>query len=182
MRSFLPVLSAAVTLTACSGLPSQPARTVAQIVSADQLDRSGDRDKIDWSAVSARDTARRAEIFAILNAGGVRTAQDYHDAALVFQHGETADELRLANALAVIASRLQPNDANLKWLVAASWDRWLMRSGKPQWYGTQFVRESPAGPWALYPVDESAVTDAQREEMGVPSIANSKAHVSTLNK
>lgn len=42
---------------------------------------------MDWSVVEPRDTARRTRMRAILDAGQLRTADDYYAAAFVFQHG-----------------------------------------------------------------------------------------------
>jgi hypothetical protein len=148
----------------------------------DQQDRAIDRDKIDWKVVSARDAERRKEVLGTLRDGGLRTAKDYHDAALVFQHGETANEIELANALAVIASKMHPDDADFKWLVAATWDRLLMRYGKPQWYGTQYVRDEATARWKLYAIDEDAVTDARRRELNVPTIGDARARADDLNR
>ena len=67
--------------------------------------------------------------------------------------------------------------------MAAAWDRYQMRLGKPQWYGTQFVRDDMDmdSPWRLYEVDTTAVTDADRRRLNVPPLADARARVETMN-
>ncbi len=56
-----------------------------------------------------------------------------------------------------------------RWLAAAAHDRWLMRQGKPQKYGTQYVTEGDR--WRLWEVDP-ATTDQERKEWSVPPLAS----------
>jgi len=53
--------------------------------------------------------------------------------------------------------------------------------GKPQWYGTQY-RQDPGGKWVLIKVDEIAVTDTQRIELAVPTLAESKKRMEDMNR
>jgi hypothetical protein len=154
---------------------------LASIAAADQADRNPGPNKIDWNVVGKRDTLRRAQVMQLLNAGQVRTAIDYFNAALVFQHGDDVADTQLALALATVASRMDPSNRDAKVLVADAWDRILVRSGKPQWYGTQFARSKTTGKWELYPTDPDAVTEAQRQAMGVPTLAETKAHLVQIN-
>jgi hypothetical protein len=151
------------------------------IAENDQVDRRNSKD-IDWSVVSKRDEERRRRVLEILVDGGVRTADDYYAAALVFQHGETADDAKLAHSLATVATRIAPNEKKYRWLAAASWDRYMMRLKKPQWFGTQLVRDKATGNWILYAIDEAAVTDAIRTEHGVRTLAESKERISKMNE
>lgn len=57
----------------------------------------------------------------------------------------------------------------------------MMRLNRPQWYGTQFSKKPATGLWALYPVDETAVTDEQRAQHGVPTLVRSKTRAEELN-
>jgi hypothetical protein len=97
------------------------------------------------------------------------------------QHGDTVEEIRMAHALATIAASLDPLDRSARWLKAASWDRLLLRQKKPQWYGTQYVREAN-GKWALNQIDESAVTDADRIQLATPTLAEAKKRVEVMNR
>jgi hypothetical protein len=51
---------------------------------------------------------------------------------------------------------------------------------KPQWYGTQYVRDTN-GKWVLYVMDETAVTDEERAALGVPSLVEAKKRVEIMN-
>jgi hypothetical protein len=149
-------------------------RRLVELFDQDQAARDPQQKSTDWEKVNAQDAERRTEVLALLNAGAVRTARDYYCAAMVFQHGESADDIRLAFSFAWIAASMRPEAKELRWLAAAAWDRILMREKLPQWYGTQFVRPDPDGAWQLYEVDESAVTDEQRAAMGVPPLAEAR--------
>jgi hypothetical protein len=170
-----PVLLAALLAFACTAAAA-PADNpeLAQLFRQDQADREAA--DIDWKAVGPRDEARRARVHALLDAGTVRSAADYYRAAMVFQHGETLADYRLANALATLAMALAPDDAHYRWLAGASWDRLLMRQLQPQWYGTQYKGDGTRGMY-LYPVAEDAVSDAQRKAMVGHTLAESRGHV-----
>ena len=150
---------------------------LARMFAEDQAARRVE--EIDWTLLNRQDTERRAAVMAILRAGGVRTAQDYYNAAMIFQHGGSQDEIRLAHSLATIASSLRSSPAT-NWLKAATWDRLMSRFDQPQWYGTQYVRDE-AGRWALYPVNPDAVTDEQRAAWSVPSLDEARGRVDQMN-
>jgi hypothetical protein len=149
---------------------------------ADQADRAPGSNKIDWDVVGKHDLARQARAAQILKAGDVRTADDYFNAALIFQHGDAVEDTELALALATTAVRIDSNNKDAKILTAQAWDRILVKRGKPQWYGTQFFKNKATGKWEMSPTDPTVVTEAQREAMGIPTIAETQAHLDALNK
>lgn len=148
----------------------------------DQADRAAGSNKIDWDVVSKRDAARRTEVLQLLNAGDIRSADDFYHAALIFQHGDSIQDTQLALALATTSARMNPSNQQAQVLMAQAWDRILVRSGKPQWYGTQFQRSKTTGKWELFPTDPTAVTEAQRTALGLPTLAETLAHIAQLNK
>lgn len=165
---------------AAAPAPVAPVRTppddnpeLIEIYAQDQADRTGSG--IEWSVVAQRDNARLARVSELLRGGEIRTAADYHRAAMVFQHGATPEAIRLAHALATLAMTLDQDNKSYRWLTAASWDRMMMYHLQPQWFGTQFHGDSQG--MYLYPVAEAAVTDTEREAMGVPTLAESKQRV-----
>lgn len=176
------VLAIAMLLACHTATASSSAQVLAGIVAADQADRSVGTNRIDWNVVGKHDAARRAQVMQLLDSGQVRTAEDFSNAALIFQHGDSMQDTQLAFALATVASRMDPSNRDAKQLVADAWDRIMVRSGKPQWYGTQFVRSKTTGKWEIYPTDPSAVSDAQRKAMGLPSLEEDKAHLAEINK
>jgi hypothetical protein len=180
----LIVMSLVALLCACAATPIREdgLRDNSRLIALFEEDQSARSTKeIDWSVVDMQDEARRDEVLSLLKKGQVHTAHDFYNAAVVFQHGETADDVRLAFSLAWISASLEPEIKEIRWLSAAAWDRIMMREHKPQWYGTQFTKPKDA-PWELYQIDESAVSDKERAGMGVPSLSDAKAHVKELNQ
>lgn len=155
--------------------------TVARLETQDQADRSPGPNGIDWNVVDRHDAKRRAVMLQLMKAGDIRTANDYLDAAVIFQHGPSLADTRLALALATLSHRLDPPNQQAGLLLAQTWDRMLERMGRPQWYGTQYVRANAHAPWHLYRVDPTAVTDAQRKALGLPTLAQARARVRLLN-
>lgn len=152
---------------------------LAQLYEADQADRNtGGYEKIDWKAVAPRDQARRKRVDEIIAAGGARAADDYYHAAMVYQHGETGDEIQRAHDLAVKAVELDAKHDAAKWLAAAAEDRKLMYEGKPQKWGTQYKKLN--GTWILWQVDP-AITDDDRDQWNVQPLADAQAYVIELN-
>jgi hypothetical protein len=147
---------------------------------ADQADRAGDLETSDWRLVEKRDADRRKRVQEIVEKGGAKEAADYVHAAMVFQHGATPEDYDRANRWAAKAVELDPAYPGARWLAAASRDRYLMNSGKPQLYGTQFKRVDGTGPWILWDVDP-AITDEERAKWDVPPLARAKARVEALN-
>jgi len=152
---------------------------LSQLYDEDQADRAvGSHEQIDWSKITPRDQARRVRVDEILARGGARAADDYYHAAMVYQHGESVDEIQRAHDLAVKAVELDPSHGSAKWLAAASEDRKLMYEHKPQKWGTQYKKID--GTWIVWPVDP-AITDAQRDEWNVPPLAEAQARAAQMN-
>jgi hypothetical protein len=155
---------------------------LAGLKAQDQADRTAGANKIDWNIVSKHDAARRDKTLQLLDAGEIRSAEDFYNAALIFQHGDSIQDTQLALALATASARMDASNQQASVLMAQAWDRILVKSGKPQWYGTQFARSKTTGKWELYPTDPSAVTEAQRTAMGLPTMADTLAHLAQLNR
>lgn len=128
-------------------------------------------------AIMEGDHQRNARIREIVAAGDVRTANDFARAGLVMQHSGRFDGFQLAHELAV-CSMLLGDRRSGRWLVAASYDRMLRSVALDQRFGTQY---GPTGPLRL---DETGISDAQRQALGCPTLAaarlRSSRHSSTL--
>ena len=167
-----PRILAALLLSAASLASHADNARLQALLDADQADRQHLTPEIGQErilTIVAHDRARRDEVRMLLAAGELRTAADYDNAACVFQHGETADDYRLAFSLASIARQIDP--ARSGWLVAASWDRLMLSLGKRQWYGTQSQVDPTTHEPGLLPLDEAAVTDQDRWKLGLHSLA-----------
>ena len=172
---------------ACNAVPPDPESPVdnerlATLFEEDQKARKMAWDEIDWATVNEEDEDRREEVLALLNAGRVKTAKDFYNAAMVFQHGASADDIRLAFSLAWISATMDPKATSSRWLTAAAWDRIMMHEGVPQWYGTQFTKSKPEAPWELYEVDETVVDDEERIRMGVPTLKEARERAEGMNR
>ncbi|GGE93861.1 hypothetical protein [Sphingomonas prati] len=124
--------------------------------------------KIDWRVVGEADRSRRVRTQAMLDAGQLRSADDYYHAAFVFQHGDLPDDYLKAHALAIVAAARGKSEA--AWIAAATLDRYLQHIGQPQIYGTQFLRHGD-GDWTQEPYRRDLLSDPLREATGVPPIA-----------
>jgi hypothetical protein len=137
---------------------------------------------IDWDIVSKEDAERRIKVIEILKNGKVRSAEDFYNAALIFQHGLSVKDIQLAYSLAQVSSLLNPDDMDNNWLCAAAWDRLMEYRKRPQWYGTQFIQPDGSDEYELYEIDETAVSDEERIACGVPTLSQSKADALTIRQ
>ena len=107
---------------------------------------------------------------------------------MVFQHGVSADDIRLAFSMAWVSASMNSDGVNPKcrdralWLSAAAWDRIMMREEMPQWYGTQYHADDAKSEFKLYKIDESAVSDEERLRFKVPVLSEAKKRVEILNQ
>lgn len=143
----------------------------------DQADRRSR--PIDWKAVSVRDSLREARVYALLDANLVKTAADHANAAMIFQHGK--DTIASTMAVKMMKKAVALDSTINKWLLAAAIDRDLMRRKKPQIYGTQYMRQND-GPFYLYDIDTTQVSDAERKAYGVETLAAQREKVRMMNK
>ncbi len=139
---------------------------MAAIFEADQAARRST--DIDWNVVSRQDAERKRRTREMLNAGELRTGNDFWAAAFIFQHGGLAQDYLLAHVLAVHAVSLGSERA--RWIAAATLDRYLQSTGASQIYGTQY-RSSPGQPATMEPYNQDLLTDRLREGARVPSLA-----------
>jgi hypothetical protein len=141
------------------------------IFDEDQKDRqsANQMTKEDWEAVDKRDAQRRQGARKLLATGQLHAAKDFGEAAFVFQHGDLPDDYLLAHTLAVIA--IAKGDAGATWIAAATLDRYLQSTAKPQIYGTQFETRD-GQPSTQEPYNRDLISDALRQQLGVPSLSN----------
>lgn len=145
---------------------------------ADQSDRKAV--KRDWKQISFRDSIRRKKVTSLLESNQIKTANDYENAAMIFQHGKDSLDYKMAVKMMRKAIELDPKKN--KWLLAATIDRELMSRKKPQIYGTQFVRKGKDDPWELYKMDTTKISDIERKAHRVETLAELKEKVKLLNK
>ncbi len=162
--------SEALTLTDNSEL--------AEIYKNDQADRQ--TDNIDWDVVSKNDSLREVRIYQLLDSNKVTTSTDYHNAAMVFQHG--GDSISYGMAVKLMRKSIELDSTANKWLLAAAIDRHLLSKDEPQIYGTQYHKFGKDEPWIRGEIDTTKITDAERIEYGVETLAEQREKVKQMNK
>jgi TonB family protein len=175
--AILAAAFAAAAVSGCSvprGAPADNPR-LRELYEQDQADRRGTATLS--PDVDRRDAERRRAVRFLLDAAQVRTAADHYHAAMIFQHGSDSTDHRLAHELAARAEAMGSEPA--RWLAAASLDRWLLSTGQPQRYGTQFVEAG--GRTYLAVIDTLAVTDAERRRAGVETLDGIRARLARVN-
>jgi len=142
-----------------------------QIYEADQKDRDGfSAQTIDFGKLQPRDRARRLRVRELIDQGGLNTGKDYSRAALVFQHGEDADDILMAHILAMTA--LGKGAADARWLAATTLDRLLQRLGQAHVFGTQFNYKIENGQpaWTMDPYNRTLIPENLRKMNCVPGL------------
>jgi hypothetical protein len=137
------------------------------IFDADQAARTSDT-AIDWSKVSVEDAERRRQTKGLLDAGMLSTADDYLNAAFIFQHGDSPSDYLLAHTLAIVS--VSKGQTRGLWIASASLDRYLQAIGQKQIYGTQYKLPEGA-PVTQEPYDKALISDALRTTLRVPTLS-----------
>jgi hypothetical protein len=144
----------------------------------DQKDREGPIASLDWEKISPRDQSRRQRVHEILAAGGLKTAQDFHDAAYIYQHGEDASDFLFAHILGMMA--VQKGDRSSLWISAATLDRYLKSVQQSQVFGTQY-NSINNGPYTQDPYNRILIPDALRLAFCVPDLEQQQKNIAEFN-
>ena len=153
---------------------AQPANNaeLQALKDADQTAREASA--IDWTTLSQEDAKRRARVAEMLAARLIVTGQDYSNAALIYQHGDTPHDFLQANEFVVVACALGKIDG----LGAASQDRFLVSINKLQRFGTQYdvSKDNKQVQKPTMEAGNASVTDDLRLNLLVPSLASERAN------
>lgn len=157
-------------------VPDGPASAeLRQLAKDDQADRAGFIQKQNGKMVfvkpteeqdkrmSANDEKRRSRVRELLQANKLTTAEDFDNAALLFQHGATPDDYLTAHELSLVAFQLGKPSS----MPALSEDRFLQSIGKTQRFGSQYAPAPSGKGYVLAPIvenTETAVTDGLRAD------------------
>lgn len=151
--------------------------TLTSMFTLDQAAREGDH--VDWAKLGKDDEGRRKDLHLMLDAGEVRTANDFFHAAMIFQHGQNPDDYLLAHILAMDAVAQGSKEA--RWLSAATLDRYLLSIWQPQVFGTQFHSRDTSGPMTHDKLNPSLVSDSMRAGTCVVPRADQQKVLDTVN-
>lgn len=141
---------------------------------ADQNDRRGimGKSKAEWDQMAKRDAERLKRAKEIYRSGGLVSAADYFDAALILQHSTVSDDYLLAHVLCTV-SIAKDSTADARWLSAAALDRYLQSVQQKQVFGTQRHGDDKNG-YTGEPYDANLLTDAVRTALEVPTLEQQK--------
>jgi len=162
-------------------IPEEQLKDNAELIEIyrnDQADRQ--TENIDWSVVSKKDSLRELRIYQLLDSNKVRTSKDYHNAAMIFQHG--GDSTAYGMAVKLMRQSIELDSTANKWLLAAAIDRYLLSKDEPQIYGTQYQKFGKDEPWQLGKMDTTIISDAERIEYGVETLAEQREKVKQMNR
>jgi hypothetical protein len=212
MRTFLLAGIMASTLLIHAQKPAEeksPITGIHELYLADQGDRGGvpGRKPALPDQMSLNDAERRKRANQLLDSGALKSANDFHDAAFIFQHGDKADDYLLAHVLAMVA--VSKGDPRGRWIAAATLDRYLQFIGRPQVFGTQYLsrgyveylrKAAAAGSaqksdhanegsgknnpdeWLQEPYNSSLISDSLRAEYCVGPLEGQQKNVIAMNQ
>jgi hypothetical protein len=197
MKILMLVLPLAVLNLGSIGLSAQSiAPATAAVSRVHQLeieDQSENLGNISGAGYYRHGDARRAEVRKLLDEGKLTSGEDFSDAALIFQHGQTPEEFLFAHVLAVEA--LIRGDSADKWLIAATLDRYLHAVNRPQVFGTQYPGDKAAGntpkpqvdPHVMniqrtqQPYDAKLLPESVRQNFCVPDVSKQEKNLAIFN-
>jgi len=151
----------------------------------DQFDRVLiNLNEISFEKLKENDSKRLEQVEEEIEKDRLHTIQDYRNAGLIFHHSRIKNEYCRAKAVALLKKSADLDgykSLGIKWLLAATIDRQLQQQNKPQIYGTQYIQDAN-GKYALYALDSSQISDAQRKLYGVVMLEEQAYAVAQMNK
>jgi hypothetical protein len=181
------LVSVVVSVVVTSSLFSQaskppqapPESEIHRLYMQDQQDRGvGAASELPWEQIASRDRRRRERVHELLASGALKSGEDFHDAAFIYQHGHDPSDYLRAHILAIIAIAKGHEDS--RWIAAATLDRYLQSMKEPQVFGTQFSNED-SKPYTQEPYDRELLSDWMRAQFCVPDLAHQKKDVEVFS-
>jgi hypothetical protein len=157
-------------VAACS--PTRRAEVATRLEAIRTIDQGG---RAAGTYTPQSDLDNRKEVGSLFAEGCFTTGRDYHNAAVVFQHGEVPEHYYQTYVWANRAVQL--GDSEARWLIPRAIDRYLMNSGYKQLYATNLINERFFGPvaegvtitWCVWP-NVARIRDRQRRALGVSTL------------
>lgn len=132
------------------------------------------------------DNIRLAQVEEMLKTSKNLSSGEYLAAAVIMQHGAEPAHYKKAMELSQKAVELDPENKDATWLSCAAEDRYLMKIGKAQVWGTQLdLKINNLGTYQIHYLDnfdKTARTDEQREKCGLPTLAEIEAKLENMAK
>jgi len=132
------------------------------------------------------DKIRMSQAEDILKSSKNLSSEEYFAAAMIMQHGAEPIHYKKAMEYSIKSLQLDPENKNASWLSCAAEDRYLLKVGKPQIWGTQLNRKiNSLGTYEVYYLenfDKNARLDAQRIKCGIPRLSEIEARLASMTK
>jgi hypothetical protein len=129
-------------------------RELAELYRDDQKDQNdASWDESTDAVFSARQVVRRNRAMEIIEAEQLGPLDDWNHAAMLLQHGTGVDDYLLAHVLSIPPAR--EGMAFGRFMCAATLDRFLIHSERPQIFGTQSGGADPSTARPIEPFDDS---------------------------
>lgn len=177
MKTPLPLLGTLLLLSTGCYSPSSALRRLALEQRDDVTARvsSGEEAR----ELEARTRERALKVRSLLQDYTSAKASDHLNAGLVLVQSNDESDLVEAQKAGLKAAELGDNRGFR--VAAEALDKQMMKQGKMQRYGTQFVWEPVLHSWRLYSTDPRT-TDEERKAMGVPPLAQLLEQEKLLNE
>jgi TPR repeat protein len=130
------------------------------------------------NGLSRRDKQRRERVKELAGRGCLRNAENYSHAALVFQHGDRAKDFLQAFKWSKKAVEL--GDQRQSSMMAMALDRYLVKSGDRQLFGTQATKGPDSSCWCLEKT-EKEFSDETRKSYTGKTLADQEKWLKELN-
>lgn len=121
------------------------------------------------------------DVVKLISSKQLKTSNDYFHAAEILAIVPDPPTMTLAEKLAQKADRMQPNHPHARNLAAVTRDRYLWLMNQPQVYGTQ-IKQDKDKKWTYEPFNPKGVTDQQRADANIPSLATLYKRLKLLNE
>jgi hypothetical protein len=133
-----------------------------------------------------KDKIRLAQVENILKTHKNLSSKEYFAAAMIMQHGSEPEHYQLAMELSKKSANLDPKNKNASWLACAAEDRYLIKIGKKQIWGTQLKRKMNYNKtfeiYYLENFDKTARSDTERTKCGIPTLSEIKSRLDRMEK
>jgi hypothetical protein len=127
----------------------------------------------DWTKLEKEDSIRRIQIMELIESNQIKSPHDYYKTAMIMHHSTDPEDSKIAHELALMSLVFEEKHQMAPWLAAATKDRYLLNSGKKQWFGTQglqFLTQNSKLGLDPAKIDTAAVANELRTRWNVPSI------------
>ena len=173
----LQILSVAILLSLCNSsfsyqscinypkLQQAASNLLSKLEASDQREREKPNlTKNDWLTMNKNDLKRRIQVSELFAEGCFKSAADYYNAAMIFQHGDAPDQYYQAFIWAKRSAELG-NFAG-KHMSFLAVDRYLVSVGKKQLFGSQYYAKKINTCFCMQPVEKSFSDKLRKEYAG----------------